>query len=454
MKTVATGLQTHIDTGMSTLCWLLRIIPVNVAEFGVTSQVVDVPYDDGDGSITYSASLGLNLASIQELEGLEVSSSEAKILIGGLFTKESIAAGVFDYAEFKLYRVNWNNTSDGNYIGFTGTFGQVRSEDGLSATVELRGLTQLLKQNYVDLYSISCRAKFASQVGEELFPCTFDDASLFQNLGVDSVGAEADRIFTADGTPAATGPNGALPFDVALLEWLTGNNTGLISETETVTGAVITLRFQSAYDIEVGDTFKIRPDCRKRFSDDCVDLFDNAPFFRGEPWIPVMEEGTTQVPGANRRGTGAPIVIPDEPPYSPPSLEGALDYLDFFEPIENFRATQEYVFFVPTGGLTLYFTIPVIGVPKKWGFIAVPNTSSNGAKQGSVSTVVGDYAAIPNTLSLTGGDVIGGAINSDATAEADDNLRIFVEGQIYFMNFMYTDGEENWIDIRVFVQDP
>ena len=310
MKTVPSALQTHIDTGQTTLCFLLKIDPQNGSAFGVTSLDVDVDYDDGGGSLTYSASIGMNPASVETSSGLEVANSEAMLLITTDFTREEINAGVLDYADFYVYRLNWSSTSDGHYLVQSGRTGVVRSDDELSGVIELRGIPQQLKQNFIDLYSLSCRARFGSLEGEELFPCLFDTTSIWSNGEIDTVGSETDREFTALAEPTATGPNGALPFDVAIIEFLTGDNAGLTVETETVVVKDITLRFQSPYDMQIGDTFRIRPDCTKRYSEDCIDLFDNGVNFKGEPLIPLTEESPAQYPGASIPGLGAPDITP------------------------------------------------------------------------------------------------------------------------------------------------
>lgn len=305
MRTVGAGLQTHLETGATTVCFLLKITPIVGTEFGVTSLDIDVDYDDGGGSLTYEAAKGLNQSAVKSSAGLEVANSEAMLLVGTNFTKAEINAGVLDDAAFVIYRINYKNQSDGRYLVSSGRTGIVRSNDDLSGVMELRGLSQQLKQNFVDLDSITCRARFGSQVGEEAFPCTFDADALFQNDTILSVGSEADREFTATVTPAATGPNGALPFTVAIVEFLTGNNAGLTVETESVVGDVVTLRFHTPYDMEVGDTYKIRPDCDKKYEDSCIALYDNNLFNRSEPWRPVTEEAPSSTPGAEVPGHGS-----------------------------------------------------------------------------------------------------------------------------------------------------
>jgi hypothetical protein len=112
------------------------------------------------------------------------------------------------------------------------------------------------------------------------------------------VGTETDREFTGLLAPSAAGPNGALEFAPGLIEWLSGDNTGATSEIELVDGAAFTLRFPAWSAIQSGDTYQARPDCAKRFTEDCVDAYDNFLNFRGEYLIPLADESSQMTPGA------------------------------------------------------------------------------------------------------------------------------------------------------------
>lgn len=446
MRTIPTALQTSLDTYATTNCFLLKLVPQIGSAFGTTSLDIDVAYDDGGGSITYSSALGLNQSAVKSSAGLEVDNSEALLLIGSALTKQDIAAGVLDYGSFYIYRIDYNNTANGHYIVQSGRTGIVRSRDDIAAVIDLRALSQQLKQNYSDQYSITCRAKFGSAVGEEMFPCLFDTTSLWQNKTVDSVGSETDRVFVSDTPPTATGPNGALGFGVAIVEFLTGDNAGLTVETETVDGADITLRFPSAYAIEAGDTFKIRPDCAKRFQEDCIDEYDNYINFRGEPHIPLTEEASAQHPGANQPRHGAPPVTNDPTDNDDPDLQGSIPWESRFPPLEP-QLFRTVAVWVPSGGLTLAVDIPDTPEAKVFGITGVPNTSSNGTKSGSLSDTVGDFAAVPNSANLVSTG-LAAAINAPHLTIANPTTtRDAAPGSTLFVNIRYTDGEANWLTI-------
>jgi uncharacterized phage protein (TIGR02218 family) len=316
-RNIPAALQAHLDGYGTTLAYLLKIVAKDGTVIGVTSHDVDLDYDDGGGSITYQSAIGLETSAIDSTSVLDVDNLEAKMLVvdSSDFTEQKINAGVLDFADFWIYRVNFDDLAAGHYIVLKGTTGAVRSMDGLAGVVELRGLSQGLKQTAsVELYSITCRARFGSQDGEERQPCFFDTTSLWSSdtiLSVDST--EPDRIFTATTTPAATGPGGALPFVPGIVKFTSGANAGLTVEIEDVVGDEITLRFQTPYDIQAGDTYDIRPDCAKRYVEDCIGLFDNGINFRGEPYVTAGDEASQVTPGATY-----PVVYSSVPKYEEP----------------------------------------------------------------------------------------------------------------------------------------
>ena len=314
MKTsLPAALQAHYNQDGTTLCFLLKIVCSDDTVLGVTSNNIDIEYDDGKGVVKYQAPIGLDQSAIHESSGLEVDNSEATMLLvdAGDFTQQKIDAGVFDGAQFWLYRINWTDLTNGHEIRGHGTVGMAKNRGGLSGVLELRGLSQQLKQSVVELYSLTCRAKFGS--GGK-FGCNFDASGLWDSKAVGTVSAdEPDRVFDATSVPSATGPNGALEFTPGLLKFTSGDNAGLQVEIEQVDGAKIELRFPCPYNIASGDEFIARPDCAKRAIEDCEDKFDNLQWFRGEWLIPVGDEGSGQTPGANLPRYNGGSTGPDNP---------------------------------------------------------------------------------------------------------------------------------------------
>lgn len=317
VKAIPIALQAHFDLFGTSTCRLLKIIARDGSVLGLTSLDVDVWYDDGAGLVVYKAPIGFGDVALDKSANLEVDNTEAKVLLAdaGPFTSQAIAAGVLDYGNYYVYRVNWDGlVATEHEQVHSGTIGIIKNVDGVSGVIELRGLPQTLKQNYIELYSLTCRAKFGSGGGGTCVArgqCGFDAESLWQEHTVASVGEEIDRILTLDSPPSVSGPGGDLPFVPGLLQWLTGDNAGLTSEIEGVDGAEITLRFGTNYTIEAGDTCKLRPDCDKTW-ETCRDLFENQLNFRGEPFIPVSDERSQSVPNLSGANSASDYVLPDE----------------------------------------------------------------------------------------------------------------------------------------------
>ena len=318
-RPISIALQDHLYEDGTTMCFLLKITARDGTSMGICGLDRDITYDDGGGDLLYSAPIGLDLSAIESSSTLSVDNSEGIILLAdsGPFSKEQITAGYLDDGEFTVYRINWADHTQGHYIppGGSGTIGAVTLRDGVSGVIELRSWPQLLKQNYIDLYSLTCRAVFGSGGGATNCAswnmCGFDAASLWQSNDVAAVATEEpDRVFDATTTPSATGPNGALTFVPGLVQWQTGNNVGWTSEVEIVDGNQIELRFGTPFPIEIGDTFRMRPDCDKT-KDTCKDDFDNIPNFRGEWTIPVTDESAQATPNFTGTWSVTNTVNPD-----------------------------------------------------------------------------------------------------------------------------------------------
>ena len=308
MRNIPIALQAHLDQSGTTLTDLIKLNLLDGRVLGLTRHNKDITFDDGGGIVVYKASM--NSASLKTNANLEVDNTETLMLtdIGGVLTASEIRNGVLDDASFWQYRINWNDLSQGYALINFGTTGIAKTRDQLAGVIELRGISQKLKQTFVDQYSITCRTVFGSQEGFHRFPCNFNADTLFTDGLVDTVdAAEPDRLFTATFLPVS-GPNGNLEFVPGLIQFLTGANSQLWIETETVSGVTIELQFAVPHAIQVGDTFRMRPDCAKRWKEDCIDRFDNHLNFRGEPLIPLGEESPAGQPGANVPGFGTGIL--------------------------------------------------------------------------------------------------------------------------------------------------
>lgn len=306
-RNIPINIAAALRGGSTTMCAIIKITPVQPGydPFGITTLDADVTYDDGTGSLLYSAAVGTEPSTMQSTGDLSVSGGETKQLMPVFDTpaeEADIAAGAYDYATFVSYMVDYANLGNGHVIVQTGTLGRnTVTDSGLSWTAELRGLTQVLKQTITEKWSLQCRAVFGSLTAtpQSRFPCKFDVSVLWQDATVLHVGTDNTQELTVTGlTPTYGGFPG-------LVEWLTGNNTGRSDETETFTvgtetiSGVVTatqtigLTFGASYPIQIGDTLRFRDDCPK--TPTACKARSNFPNYRGEPTIPVADNGALSV---------------------------------------------------------------------------------------------------------------------------------------------------------------
>lgn len=313
-RTIDITLFDHIKTGRTTTCYILKITPVTpgYAPYGVAMTNRPVPYNDGTGDMIYSAIVGMQLTSLASSSDLSVDNAENESLMPEFdvpISEADIIAGVYDFAQFDLYLVNYKDLTTGRHIHVqSGTLGRVTVRDGgLSFVEELRGLSDQLKQSLCTKDSLSCRAIFGSgAIGsgaavEEQYPCGFDADSLLVAGTVASVGLESSITFTA--APGLVVAEDELA--LGIVKWLTGANAGRTDEVESNTaGGVITLAFPSLFPVQTGDTFETRGGCNKIARDDvrgckrwhAAQWVNN---FRGEPDIPIGDAGVLETPGAS-----------------------------------------------------------------------------------------------------------------------------------------------------------
>lgn len=304
----------HKSGSATTLCQVLKVKTRTGVVVGVTNLDNNVIYDDGkgDGLVHYHAPVGFDPASMYNSSTTEVGNTEFKSLAPVYdfpINVEAVNAGDFDYADYWVYEVNYNDLSMGHWTVMSGKLGEMRSQDGTIIWGELRSIMDQLKKPLVPLYSRTCRSIFGSDSTVERIPCGFDTTDLWVFGEVVSTFAEPTRVFTVSITdPEEEGLAGETgKFSPGMLQILSGKNSGRYVEIESyeVEEETITvaLNFPLAYPVLPGATFRIREDCSKQARDElkgCKRWYgDQWPHhFNGEPDIPLGDSGSLATPGA------------------------------------------------------------------------------------------------------------------------------------------------------------
>lgn len=275
MKTLPAGLQSHLDSGETTLAWCWRLTRADATVYGFTDHDRDVTFD----GTTFAAATGFTGSEIRTTVGLGVDNLDAmSALSAETLTETDLAAGLFDDAAIEIWRVNWADTSE-RVLMVRGTLGEVRrGETAFSA--ELRSLAHYLSQQQGRTYQYACDA----QLGDARCGVNLASAS-FKGSGTVSV-AGSSYFFTA------TGLGGFADgwFAGGLVTWTGGTNSGRLMEVKRHvlldSGSVeIELWRSMAEGVDVSDTFDITAGCDKAFAT-CKAKFSNVANFRGFPHMP------------------------------------------------------------------------------------------------------------------------------------------------------------------------
>lgn len=206
MKSIPVTLQAHYELDATTTCFLLRIYTKDGTLYGFTTlnapltynpATVD-PHSTGDawGSAVHRADNGFSPSRFQATADLSVDNMEAQGWVTDTgITEQMIRSGLFDHAQWRLYRVNYMDLTQGHELVNGGTCGETVFSNG-GWKVEFRSLIQQLRQPLAQLYSLTCRAQFGDSRCGKSFTWTAGTVTSVS-------GVEPDRIFTDTSLTAA-----------------------------------------------------------------------------------------------------------------------------------------------------------------------------------------------------------------------------------------------------------
>ena len=159
-KSVSASLEAHIDQEVTSLstCW--RLTRTDGKEYFFTDHDTDLVIDGN----TYKASTGYNRTAVANNASMAVDNLDVVgILDDDSITERELRAGLFDYAEIKLFMVNWKDLSQGILRMRRGWLGEVTFTQQDIFKAELRGMTQVYSQRIGELYSPECRADLGDE---------------------------------------------------------------------------------------------------------------------------------------------------------------------------------------------------------------------------------------------------------------------------------------------------
>lgn len=296
MRSIPIALVDSLATGRTSLCFLVKIKRKDGQILAFTTLDAAITYTDGpDGPITYLPNNGVKPSEQVWSASLSVDTAE---IVGAIrdtgVTEQEIRAGLFDFARFWIYRVNYLDLTEGHYLWASGTTGETKFSEN-AWQLELRSKQQQLKQPIAETYTLTCPVPYGSPAcGKEFewFDITVDE--------VDPL--EPDRIFSVLGDSDYPADE---RFRYGVMRFLTGDNAGIELEVEHHDGSDFALLLPLPYPAQPGDEAQVRIDCLKEARDEVYGCksplrwgADWIYHHRGFPDIPVADAASLQFPGA------------------------------------------------------------------------------------------------------------------------------------------------------------
>ena len=289
------ALEAHLVGEVLTVCELLRLRLEDGRLFGVTSLDRDVFYDN----MWWRAYTGMDSSVIATDTNLSVDNSEASMLLRAMvqdgLTLDQVRSGVLDNGTYQFFIINYEDTAQAHMLD-AGDIGEVKVANEHSVTVELLSHAIRLKNSSGGVDSIRCRAVFGTYANSQT-GCGVNADVMWEDGTVTGIGDEQRRIFADNAVPLKTESN------MYRVRFTSGRNRSprlYQVEAYSLVSGTIALIEPARFDIEVGDTFQIRPDCNK-LPDDCK-KYGNFINYKGEPYIPVADGLEGAIPNAQLAG--------------------------------------------------------------------------------------------------------------------------------------------------------
>ena len=280
--TISNLFKNNLSNQVTTNATLWKITRTDGEVFSFTNHTEDIEYN---GTL-YKHNDAIDISSIATKSDLSVDNMD---LLGFLrdtgVTEEDIFADLFDGALVEILMIDYKDLSKGHLVLKTGYIGEIRKTKK-TFTAEVRGLTQRLEQNFGNVYTPTCRARF----GNEKCKINVNNSVLINgvnyNLTINGVVEQAinNRLIIDNSRIEPIGF-----FNFGFIKFTSGKNTGFKMEIKNFEYGKILLFLPMAKSIRIGDTYTMQAGCDKYFAT-CCGKFNNAVNFRGEPHLPGRDK--------------------------------------------------------------------------------------------------------------------------------------------------------------------
>lgn len=269
-KSVSIALRAEMTGALQKLATCMKITRTDGNVYGFTTHDKQLVIDN----LPYEAAASFTPTNVASNSNLDVDNLTVEaVLSSNTLTEEDLRAGRWDYAEFRIFSVNWSDLTMGDYKIRAGRFGEVQIHHQ-TFSVELLGLMEAYAISIGELTSPMCRAS----LGDERCKVVMNASPSYTVTG--SIATSGSDFFTLTDS-ARTEPAGY--FDEGVITFTSGQNIGLSYEVKAYVVGVWITKTPFAFDATNAD-YTMTRGCDRRFST-CCNTFNNAVNFRGEPWL-------------------------------------------------------------------------------------------------------------------------------------------------------------------------
>ena len=273
MRNIPLALQTHLDSGTTTLCYCWKLTLRSGQIIGFTDHDEAVVFD----GVSFEAQAGFSSSEIHSSLGFAVDNLEASgALKSAQLDEVRLNAGDYDHASIEIWRVNWQDATQ-RILQRKGHLGEVNYGQG-HFKAEVRGLAHLMNQPKGRLFQFGCDALLG-------------DARCGVNLNLGAFRGVATIAAVRENSFDVSGLNGFADdwFTRGVLSWNIGPNAGralaIKRHRAFATSSRVDLWQVPKFVIAAGEQIIVNAGCDKQFAT-CKSKFANHLNFRGFPHMP------------------------------------------------------------------------------------------------------------------------------------------------------------------------
>ncbi len=233
------------------------------------------------GGVDYLPGSSFNTSDIESGNNLDTDNlSVGGVLSSYAITEDELRAGRWDYADFRIFQVNYNDLSMGDKKDRAGHLGEV-SVNRTTFIAELLGMMEAYGTSIGEITQPACRAN----LGDARCKVNLAGSPNFTVSGV--VDIMLSDFFTMSDSDRTEG-NTYFDEGILTLHYDTGDiryevKAYITTGGSPATGGTWVTKTAVAYDA-TGVAYTMTRGCNRLLST-CRDVFNNVANFRGEPWL-------------------------------------------------------------------------------------------------------------------------------------------------------------------------